>query len=365
MFGIARNDGHLQSSDLVVWKFGGTSIADRPWLRRVAERLGRTSRRGTKVVAVLSAMGDATDRLVRLAYDYSAVPQPREVDALVSLAECASCALAAMAIHELGAHAVSLTGPQAGRHHHRRLARRRPAHRDPPATRTRRTRSRVDPSSSWLPRRSPAGDVTTLGRGSDTSAVALAPALGLRSCGVFSDVAGVFTADLRVVPEARAMPRLSHGEMLELGHGGAAVLAPRCVELAQTHDIDSHVRSTFTAGGGTWIQKEHFMLEDPGSSGWRIDVTSLSTQCEAGLRLRSPVHWPDVGSGSERCCAMARRFASRHPASASLRLRARSKPSALASMPQRPRYGDACGGRCRQPARSCRPRVRRPRRAWH
>ena len=259
---LAVNNRDPETSDVVVWKFGGTSIGDPARLRTVAERIVEANRRGVKVVAVLSAMGQTTDRLVRLAGDYSAAPPPRELDALLCLGECLSCALAAMRIHELGGRAISLSGPQAGvitdgSHGAARLV----------EIRAERIREALEDGSVVLVAGfqgvSPAGDVTTLGRGgSDTSAVALAAGLGLRRCEIFTDVSGVFTADPRAVPDARVLTTVSHGEMVELAHAGAAVLAARSVELAQAHDIDIHIRSTFTAGGGTWVCKENLMLEE-------------------------------------------------------------------------------------------------------
>lgn len=246
----------------VVWKFGGTSVADPGKLRAVATRLIAARRAGHRVVAVLSAMGDSTDRLHRLAYELSSHPQLRELDALLSTGEAVSCALASMAVHELGGRAVSLTGPQAGirtddRHGNARLKEIRP----------RKITEALDSGAIVLITGfqgvSSTGDVTTLGRGgSDASAVAIAAALGLSQCEVFTDVAGVYTADPRVVPNARRLAVLTHDEMLQLAEAGATVLQARAVELAQAHGIDIHVRSSFTTEPGTWIRKEGTMFED-------------------------------------------------------------------------------------------------------
>lgn len=250
-----------RSRELVVWKFGGTSVADPGRLRAVAERMVAAQRAGQRVVAVLSAMGSATDRLRDLAYGVSTSPRLRELDALLSVGECVSCALAAMAVHELGAHAVSLTGPQAGivtdeSHGNARLREVRPG----------RIEAALDEGDVVLVTGyqglSPSGDVTTLGRGgSDASAVAVAAALGVRECEIYTDVAGVYTADPRVVPEARLLRALSREEMLQLATAGAGVLQPRAVELAAAHDVDIHVRSSFTADVGTWIVEERPMFE--------------------------------------------------------------------------------------------------------
>lgn len=245
----------------VVWKFGGTSVGDPQRLRAVARRLVAAHRQGLQVVAVLSAMGHTTDDLLRSAYDLSAQPQPRELDALLSVGETMSCALAAIAVHELGESAVSFTGPQAGvltdaAHGNARLCEVNPT----------RIVDALDGGAIALVTgyqgASAEGDVTTLGRGgSDASAIAVAAALGLSECDIFTDVPGVFTADPRVVGTARQLTELSHTDMLHLAEAGAQVLQPRAVELAAAHDVDIHVRSAFTHDDGTWIRQERSMFE--------------------------------------------------------------------------------------------------------
>jgi aspartate kinase len=245
----------------VVWKFGGTSVADPVKLLAAAQRMIAAQRAGQRVVAVLSAMGATTDELVTLSRAVSSRPQLRELDALLAVGEAVSCALAAMAVDELGSRAVSLTGVQAGiltddRHGNARLCEIRPL----------RILEELDTGAIVLVTGfqgvSPGGDVTTLGRGgSDASAVALAAALGLGECQIFTDVDGVFTADPRVVPGARQLPVVGRAEMLHLAAAGAAVLQPRSVELAIAHDIDIHVRSSFTGTSGTWIVEEAGMFE--------------------------------------------------------------------------------------------------------
>lgn len=240
----------------LVWKFGGTSVAGPDRLRAVAERMVAAQRAGRRVVTVLSAMGASTDELNALAYTMSARPQLRELDALLSVGECISCALAALAVHELGSHAVSLTGAQAGigtddQYGNAQLSEIRPQ----------RILAALDDGAIVLVTGyqgiSPAGDVTTLGRGgSDASAVAVAAALGAPECEIFTDVAGVFTADPRIVPDARRLVEVSRDEMLQLASAGASVLQPRAVELAAAHHVDIHVRSSFTAHVGTWILEE-------------------------------------------------------------------------------------------------------------
>ena len=257
----------IPGSKRVVWKFGGTSVGDPGRLRAVAERLVAARRQGTQVVAVLSAMGGTTDELTRQAYGLSTEPQPRELDALLSVGEITSCALAAMAVHELGERAVSLTGSQAGiftdeSHGNARLQQISPQ----------RIIEALDEGAIVLVAGfqgvSGNGDVTTLGRGgSDATAIAIASALGARECDIFTDVPGVFTADPRVVTDARKLTAVSHEEMLQLADAGARVLQTRAVELAAAHDIDIHVRSSFTSEPGTWIRRQTSALEDERISG--------------------------------------------------------------------------------------------------
>jgi aspartate kinase len=240
----------------VVMKFGGTSVADVERIKAVARRLVEARERGNRVVAVLSAMGDTTDDLVRLAYEISPSPAPRELDMLISVGERVSCALAAMAIHDLGHEAISLTGSQAGivtdtMHGKAKIV----------DVRARRIHEALDADRIVLV----AGfqgvstdyDVTTLGRGgSNLTAVALAAALGAEACEMYSDVEGVFTADPRIVPEARKLHAVSYEEMLELSASGAKVLQLRSVEFARNHGVKLHVRSSFSAADGTWISEE-------------------------------------------------------------------------------------------------------------
>ena len=239
----------------VVWKFGGTSVADPDRLRAVAERLVAAHRQGRGVVAVLSAMGHTTDELAAKAAQLTDRPPLRELDALLSVGETISCALAAMAITELGETAVSLNGAQAGIHtdHRHGDARLRDIRPD-------RIHEALDRGAIVLVTGFQGvcdhGDVTTLGRGgSDASAVALAAALGATECEIYTDVPAVYTADPRLVPDAGRRTSIRHEEMLELAEAGAAVLQPRAVELAIAHNIDIHLRSSFSTEEGTWIRR--------------------------------------------------------------------------------------------------------------
>jgi aspartate kinase len=245
----------------VVMKFGGSSVGDPQKLKDVAARIVAARADGSRVVAVLSAMGDTTDELVRLAYEISAHPKPRELDMLISVGERISCALAAMAIHDLGHEAISLTGSQAGIvtdtvHGKAKIV----------DVRARRIHEALDEDNIVLVAGfqgvSTSLDITTLGRGgSDTTAVALAAALGAEVCEIYTDVDGVYTADPRIVPGARKLHALSYDEMLEMASSGARVMATRSIEVARSHNVRLHVRSTFAESDGTWIREEKEMLE--------------------------------------------------------------------------------------------------------
>jgi aspartate kinase len=240
----------------VVMKFGGTSVADPEKIQRVAARLVATRRAGARVVAVVSAMGYHTDELLDLAHQVSPQPKPRELDMLISVGERISCALVAMAISDLGTDAISLTGSQAGIvtdtvHGKAKIV----------EVKAHRIHQELDGERIVLVAGfqgvSTSYDVTTLGRGgSDTTAVALAAALGADACEIYTDVDGVFTADPRLVPEARKLHAVSYEEMLEMAASGAKVLQLRSVEFARNHGVMVHVRSTFTDEPGTWIREE-------------------------------------------------------------------------------------------------------------
>jgi aspartate kinase len=251
-------------AETVVMKFGGTSVADAERITRAARRIVERAEQGSHVVAVLSARGKHTDELVALAHEVSNRPHPREMDMLLSTGERVSCALAAMVINDLGFEAISLTGSQAGivtdsGHTKAKIL----------EVKADRIREALDTGKIVLV----AGfqgvsqgslDVTTLGRGgSDTTAVALAAALGAEVCEIFTDVAGVFSADPRIVPEARKLPVLTFEEMLEMAASGAGVLQLRSVEYARNHGVMIHCRSSFDEGTGTVIQDEEMTMERP------------------------------------------------------------------------------------------------------
>jgi aspartate kinase len=249
--------------ETVVMKFGGTSVADAERLKRAARRIVAKRENGTRVVAVLSARGRETDALIAAANEVSPNPDPREMDMLLSTGERVSCALCAMAINDLGHRAISLTGSQAGivtdtSHTKARIL----------EVRADRIRDALAEDSIVLVAGfqgvSTARDVTTLGRGgSDTTAVALAAAIGAEICEIYTDVDGVFSADPRLVPDARKLPVVSFEEMLEMSSSGAGVLQLRSVEYARNHGVKIHCRSSFNDRPGTVVLGEQETMEHP------------------------------------------------------------------------------------------------------
>ncbi len=250
---------------LVVQKYGGSSVADADGIKRVAQRIVATRKAGNSVVVVVSAMGDTTDELRDLANQVSPAPPGRELDMLLTAGERISMALLAMAIANLGLEARSFTGSQAGvitdaTHGKARIIDITPG----------RIQAALDDGSipivaGFQGVSQTTKDITTLGRGaSDTTAVALAAALGADYCEIFTDVDGVFTADPRIVPGARRLLRISYEEMLEMAACGTKVLMLRCVEYARRYRMPIHVRSSFSNREGTWVI-------DAGQSGRRGD----------------------------------------------------------------------------------------------
>ena len=269
-------------------KFGGTSVADAERIKRAARRIVRAREEGNQVVAVLSARGKTTDELIASAEEVSASPDPREMDMLLSTGERISCALCAMAINDLGHRAMSFTGSQAG------------IVTDTSHTKARILDVRADRIRDALAQDfivlvagfqgvSTAKDVTTLGRGgSDTTAVALAAAIGADVCEIYTDVAGVFSADPRIVADARKLPVLSFEEMLEMSASGAGVLQLRSVEYARTHGMRIHCRSSFNEEPGTFVIGEEETMERP-----LITAVTHSTD-EARITLQGVPDHPGI-----------------------------------------------------------------------
>jgi len=265
---------------LLVQKFGGTSVADPDRIRAVAEHIARTRRADNDVIVAVSAMGKSTDDLVRLAHEVSTHPHGREMDMLLTAGERISMALLSMAVNDLGVPAVSFTGSQAGI-----------------VTDTDHGRAKIIEVKGDRIREAIAGgqvaivagfqgvstakEIVTLGRGaSDLTAVALAAAFRADVCEIYTDVEGVYTADPRIVPNARRLARISFEEMLEMAATGGRVLAMRSVELARNHHVPLHVRSSFTWAPGTWVVEEVPVMEEAIISGITHDVSEAKITIE-------------------------------------------------------------------------------------
>jgi aspartate kinase len=294
------SDEHAPHAGTIVMKFGGSSVEGPERLKTVAKRIVAARESGSRVIAVLSAMGNTTDDLLELARQVSATPDPRELDMLISVGERISCALAAMAIKDLGHEAISLTGSQAGivtdtSHTKAKIV----------EVRAHRIHEALDDGKIVLVAGfqgvSTGREITTLGRGgSDTTAVALAAALGAESCEIFTDVAGVYSADPRIIANAYKLPIVTYEEMLEMSASGAKVMALRSVEFARNHGVRLHVRSTFSDAEGTWIQKEdEQLLEKAIISGVTHDTS------EAKLTIRGVPDRPGVAARVFRALADA------------------------------------------------------------
>ena len=239
---------------LIVQKYGGSSLSSPERIKEVARRIARTRKKGNKVVVVVSAMGDTTDELLKLASQVSLNPPKRELDLLLSSGEIISSALLSMALHSLGEKAVALNGSQGG------------IITNEVHTRARIPRIEVERILKELERDkivvvagfqgvTSENVITTLGRGgSDLTAVALAAALKVKLCEIYTDVEGVYTADPQIVPEARKLRRISYEEMLELASSGAKVIHLRAVEVAQKYEIKLHIRSSFSEKEGTIVE---------------------------------------------------------------------------------------------------------------
>ena len=238
---------------IIVQKYGGSSVATADHIRAVAERVKKVRESGDDIVVTVSAMGKQTDRLLRLANEVSRDPSPREIDQLLSTGELQSVALLAMALHDRGVAATSLTGPQAGMKTTGRYGSGVISGIQPDRLRGLLDEGQVAIVAGFQGVNA-LGDIMTLGRGgSDTTAVALAAALGAERCEIFTDVDGIYTADPRIVPEARRIPIILPSEMAEMAWRGAKVMHPRAVELGALYGVEIHVKSSFTEGPGTII----------------------------------------------------------------------------------------------------------------
>jgi aspartate kinase len=255
---------------IVVQKYGGTSVGDTDRISSVADRIVRAREQGQDVVAVVSAMGETTDDLLEKASDITPLPEPRELDMLLTAGERIAMSLLAIAVNARGCKAASYTGSQAGiitdtQHGKARIVEIRP----------RRIKESLDAGNvvilAGFQGLSTDYDITTLGRGgSDTTAVAMAAALGADVCEIYTDVDGVFTADPRTHPEARKIDHISYEEMLELAAAGARVLQLRCVEYARRHGVKIHVRNSLGDQPGTWVDEDedaHGDAHEEGTSG--------------------------------------------------------------------------------------------------
>jgi aspartate kinase len=248
---------------LIVQKYGGTSVADPDRIRACADNVAITKRHGNDVVVVVSAMGKATDNLISLADSVSESQPGREMDMLLTTGERVTAALMTMALHDRGVDAISFTGSQVGiitdtEHRKAKII----------EVKGDRVRHALGEGKvcviAGFQGVSTAKEITTMGRGaSDLTASALAKSLDAAACEIYTDVTGVFSADPRIVPQARKLPRINFDEMLEMAGAGSKVLALRSVEFARNHHVPLHVRSAFTWESGTWVTTEEPSMEDP------------------------------------------------------------------------------------------------------
>jgi aspartate kinase len=257
---------------LIVQKYGGTSVADPDRIRAVADNIAFTKKRGNDVIVVVSAMGKATDNLLALAASVSKSQPGREMDMLLTTGERQTAALMTMALADRGIAAISFTGSQVG-------IITDTAHRKAKIVEVKGDRVRQALSDgkvcvvAGFQGVSTDKEITTMGRGaSDLTASALAQAMEADTCEIYTDVTGVFTADPRIVPQARKLQKIHFDEMLEMAGAGSGVLALRSVEFARNHDVPLHVRSAFTWEPGTWVTNEEASMEDPIISGVVTDM---------------------------------------------------------------------------------------------
>ena len=277
---------------LVIHKYGGSSVADAEKIKNVARRITSVRKKGTGVVAVVSAMGDSTDDLIDLAHSVSGEPHPRELDLLLSTGELVSCTLLTMALADLGQEAVSLTGSQAGIHTDTSHGRARIDRVDTARMLMELQEGRIVVVAGFQGITEDL-DVTTLGRGgSDTTAVALAAALEADRCEIYTDVDGIYTADPRIVPEARKLDEIGYDEMLELANYGAK-MHPRSIELGAVYQVPIYVASSFNDTPGTLIHG----AADKRDMENRIKVTGIAcTNNMAKITVRSVPDQPGVAA---------------------------------------------------------------------
>ena len=259
---------------IVVQKYGGTSVGDVDRMKRVADRVASAHKGGDRVVVVVSAMGKSTDELVSMAEQISEEPPGRELDMLLTAGERISMALLAIALHERGVPAKSFTGSQAGIITDASHGKARIVDITPGRVEQALDQGNVVIVAGFQGVSQDTKDVTTLGRGgSDTTAVALAAALGADVCEIYTDVDGVFTADPRIVPHARKLDRMTFEEMLEMAAQGAGVLQVRSVEFGRNYGVRIHVRSSFSYSPGTWVGPEEYLVENAIISGVAHDTS--------------------------------------------------------------------------------------------
>ena len=280
---------------IVVQKYGGTSVADAERIQAVADRIVGYRNRGYDVVVVVSAMGDTTDDLLALAQQIARVPEPRELDMLLTAGERIAMSLVGIAVNARGCRAASYTGSQAGiitdtRHGQAKILEIRPG----------RIKESLEAGNivivAGFQGLSTDYDITTLGRGgSDTTAVAMAAALDAEVCEIYTDVQGVFTADPRIVPSARKRDRISYEEMLELAAAGAKVLHSRSVEYARRTGVPIHVRSSFNDEPGTWVVEEKGIDMEVGMEAALVSGAALD-DTEAKVTLEGVPDRPGIAA---------------------------------------------------------------------
>ena len=278
--------------ELIVQKYGGTSVEDAEKIMSVAQRIARTKSQGVNVVAVVSAMGQTTDELIGLAHTVSSEPDPRELDLLLSTGELVSSTLLTMALRTLGCDAVSLSGSQAGIHTDTMYGKARIHSIDTARVKVELQHGRLVVVAGFQGI-TDNQDVTTLGRGgSDTTAVALAAALGAARCEIYTDVDGIYTADPRVAPKARKLDEIGYEEMLELASYGAK-MSPRSIELGAYYNVPIYVASSFSDATGTLIQLER----DKVGMENRIKVTGIALNSNvAKITIRSVPDRPGIAA---------------------------------------------------------------------